>query len=205
MVPRECVRGLSLVLIAKICVDVPRRVGRRRTALPLFCAVPLPGRGAIERGVEPQRTSEPHPRPFRAAMTTARRTCSLTSSPSSIGDALSRWTTSTAKDGLGEMKISAGKYFGDEEAGKGESPSPLPPESVEQPLAVTPCSLLCRPALLCARHTRAVATLTLRRRVLVVITAPRFVSSPLKQCVSHSISQACRPRRTPSSTPLRPR
>merc|ERR1711871_1431855 len=35
------------------------------------------------------------------------------------GDALSRWTQSTAKDGLGEMKISAGKYFGDEEAGKG--------------------------------------------------------------------------------------
>merc|ERR1719439_247367 len=35
------------------------------------------------------------------------------------GDALSRWTQSTAKDGLGAMKISAGKYFGDEEAGKG--------------------------------------------------------------------------------------
>merc|ERR1719164_316692 len=35
------------------------------------------------------------------------------------GDALSRWTQSTAKDGLGEVKISAGKYFGDEEAGKG--------------------------------------------------------------------------------------
>merc|ERR1719487_278874 len=35
------------------------------------------------------------------------------------GDALSRWTQSTAKDGLGLMKVSAGKYYGDEEAGKG--------------------------------------------------------------------------------------
>merc|ERR1719158_2368244 len=35
------------------------------------------------------------------------------------GDWESRWVQSKAKDGLGVMKVSAGKYFGDEEAGKG--------------------------------------------------------------------------------------
>ena len=40
----------------------------------------------------------------------------------SAGDWESRWVTSTAKDGLGKMIVSAGKYFGDEEAGKGEQP-----------------------------------------------------------------------------------
>merc|ERR1712070_1035834 len=35
------------------------------------------------------------------------------------GDWESRWTQSKAKDDLGEMKVSAGKFFGDEEAGKG--------------------------------------------------------------------------------------
>merc|ERR1712146_838970 len=35
------------------------------------------------------------------------------------GDWESRWVQSKAKDGLGAMKVSAGKYYGDEEAGKG--------------------------------------------------------------------------------------
>merc|ERR1711975_183997 len=35
------------------------------------------------------------------------------------GDWESRWVQSSAKSDLGEMKVSAGKYFGDEEAAKG--------------------------------------------------------------------------------------
>merc|ERR1712196_346440 len=35
------------------------------------------------------------------------------------GDWESRWVQSKAKDGLGAMKVSAGKFYGDEEAGKG--------------------------------------------------------------------------------------
>jgi calreticulin len=35
------------------------------------------------------------------------------------GDWESRWVQSKAKDGLGAMKVSAGKYYGDEEAAKG--------------------------------------------------------------------------------------
>merc|ERR1719301_158348 len=35
------------------------------------------------------------------------------------GDWESRWVQSKAKSDLGEMKVSAGKFFGDEEAGKG--------------------------------------------------------------------------------------
>merc|ERR1711998_471919 len=35
------------------------------------------------------------------------------------GDWESRWVNSKAKEGLGAMKVSAGKYYGDEEAGKG--------------------------------------------------------------------------------------
>merc|ERR1711976_580565 len=35
------------------------------------------------------------------------------------GDWESRWTQSKAKDGLGVMKVSAGKYYSDPEAGKG--------------------------------------------------------------------------------------
>merc|ERR1719164_352215 len=35
------------------------------------------------------------------------------------GDALSRWVQSTAKSYLGVMKVSSGKFFGDEEAAKG--------------------------------------------------------------------------------------
>merc|ERR1719231_8602 len=35
------------------------------------------------------------------------------------GDWESRWTQSKAKDDLGEMKVTSGKFFGDEEAAKG--------------------------------------------------------------------------------------
>merc|ERR1719421_1474916 len=35
------------------------------------------------------------------------------------GDWESRWVQSKAKEGLGAMKVSAGKFYGDEEAGKG--------------------------------------------------------------------------------------